>query len=196
MLADAVFASHYMAGIRTRNFDNATTTLDLDVTVFYNATVTNTTAWLGGFYYGIFWGDGAAEPPHCAPPCGGYSPGLPFASTTTPPGASVPVKAYRQGFSHTYGTPGVYDVTVTSAAFGGTPTFPILFTGYPIFSPAGYASVALAANNVNIGVGFGGDLGSGGGTASGAIPIDTVSDIGLLLLALALGVTGVFLLRR
>ena len=162
-------------------------TVDAVATVFYGAGLAYPTAWLGdssGFGANapaIDWGDGSTVPPL-------FPTGIPFDTTSTPPGAPGPVRAYRGSFSHTYTSLDPALIRVASNAQNFLTGY--AFTGNsatvqtPTYSVFGGTRMILT-NSTEFVV---------------AIPIceeiDTVSDIGLMLLALAIGAAGLALLRR
>ncbi|MEM7351683.1 MAG: hypothetical protein AAF657_12880 [Acidobacteriota bacterium] len=181
-----------LAGIKLTptNVDTATLDVDVDLTVFYTTGIGFSTAWVGdtsGFgtiANAIEWGDGAVVPPI-------YPTGLPFSTTSTPTGAPGPVRAYRGAFSHTYPATGIYTATVASHNLLFTTAFPGVFTGQtatfqtPTYSVFGGTRMVLT-NTTEIVL----------ENATPTIEIDTVSDLGLLLLALTIGAAGLFLLKR
>ena len=195
LIAGAASAGH-IGGIQARNFDNATLTLTLDVTEFLRTYVTSASYYIGvtsGFGTvspAVIWGDSPTTP---IPPTM-----APFASSTTPPGSPVTLRAYRlAGVSHTYAAQGFYNVVVNSQINVGSVLFP--GGGTTVTGPTPTYSIYMIIrtwiqNSFNLPVGYG--TAGGGGAASDTIEIDTVSDIGLLLLALALAATGLFVLRR
>ena len=162
-------------------------TVDVDATIFYDVGLAYATAWLGdssGFGANapaIDWGDGSTVPPL-------YPTGIPFDTTSTPPGAPGPVRAYRGSFSHIYTSIASTVIRVASHAQNFSTGY--AFTGNtatvqtPTYSVFGGTRMILT-NTTPFMV---------------AIPvceeIDTVSNVGLLLLALALAVAGMILLRR
>lgn len=184
-------ASAQLAGVAVTptNVDVGTLTADVDLTVWYGGTVAFSTAWVGdttGFgtiANALEWGDGSVIPPI-------YPTGLPFIATTTPPGAPGPVRAYRGSFSHVYPAEGVYTATIASHGLvfqtgygftGNTQTFQT-----PTYSVFGGTRMVLT-NTAEINL---------VPPTTPTIEIDTVSDLGLLLLALAIGAAGLFLIKR
>ncbi|MDA8016367.1 MAG: IPTL-CTERM sorting domain-containing protein [Thermoanaerobaculia bacterium] len=180
------------ASLTVDNVDPGLLQVDVTGSIFYTTGVTFGTAFVGvdsGFGQiapAISWGDGSSIAPYW--PTGN---GIPFDQVSTPPGAPGPVRAYRMAFSHTYGAAGNYDVRINSHFTGGISPA-IVFTGTtttaqtPTYSVYGYVQTFLrntAAVNL------------GGGTGS-LEDIPTMSEIGMLALALMLGLTGMFLLRR
>ncbi len=155
-------------------------------TVFYGGTAAFTSAWLGeSSVFGtvapaIDWGDGSVVPPL-------YPTGMPFDTTSTPPGAPGPVRAYRASFSHTYTEVPPPTIRVFSNDYVFSPGY--AFTGNtmtaqtPNYSMSG-GVVTLLTNTAHVPI------------AIPACEIDTVSNVGLLILALILAVAGMSLLRR
>lgn len=162
-------------------------TAEVVASVFYSTILGYGTAWLGDSSgYGanapaIDWGDGSTTPPL-------FPTGIPFDTTSTPPGAPGPVRVYRASFSHVYTSPDFATIRVASNA-------QVFSAGYAFTGDT--ATVQTPTYSV-----FGGTrmiLTNTTGFAV-AIPaceeIDTVSDIGLMLLALALAAAGMVLIRR
>lgn len=185
-------ASAQLAGIAVTPTSVDPETLDVDatLTVWYGFGTYYTTAWVGDTSgYGpvanaLEWGDGANIPPY-------YPAGIPFDTTSTPPNAPGAVRAYRAAVSHTYPAEGIYTATIASHAgqfatgccfTGNTATFQT-----PTYSIFGGTRMVLT-NTAEI------DLSPAPMTPT--IEIDTVSDLGLLLLALAIGAAGMFLMKR
>ncbi len=162
--------------------------IDLTATVFYTTGVAFSSAFLGVTSgYGqiapaVDWGDGSTVPPQWP---GGS--GIPFDTISTPPGAPGPMRVYRAQFSHVYASFPSGGITVNSHFSGGISPA-LVFTGNIETAPTPTYSI------------FGGIRTFLVNTTSIAIPaceeIDTVSDSGLLALALALAAAGMFLLRR
>ncbi len=161
--------------------------VDVVATVFYGLGLTYASAWLGDSTGlgpnapALDWGDGSTLPPLIPT-------GIPFDTVSTPPGAPGPVRAYRGSFSHTFTSLDPSFIRVASSGRNFSTDY--AFTGNsvtvqtPSYSIFGGTRMILT-NSTEFAV---------------AIPacegIDTVSDIGLLLLALALGAVGLALLRR
>ena len=178
------------------NIDNDTLTLDMTGTVWYTTGVTFGTAFVGVETAGgpivpaVDWGDGSTVPPYWP---GGS--GIPFVGTSTPPGAAGPLRAYQMAFSHVYASEGDYTITINSHFTGGLDVS--AFTGnVQSAATSGGSQSFLSNQNVNTPNGGSATFVTVGAQASPTIAIDTVSDIGLLLLGLALGLAGLFLLRR
>ncbi|MEO1086104.1 MAG: hypothetical protein AAFY88_17835, partial [Acidobacteriota bacterium] len=114
-------ASH-IAGIRIMQTGNTGLEINVDVTGFYTTGSTETTMYLGTYYNqvpAINWGDGSTTPRY------GYGPstGIPLVSTSTVVNG-IPVRAYRGSFSHTFGSPGTYNITAqTRCCPLTTPTY-------------------------------------------------------------------------
>ncbi|MEM7352860.1 MAG: hypothetical protein AAF657_18840 [Acidobacteriota bacterium] len=164
-----------------------TFTVDASATVFYSTGIGFSSAWLGdtsGFGANapaIDWGDGSTLPPL-------YPSGLPFDTTSTPPGAPGPMRAYRASFSHTYSLVPSPVITVYSHnllfasgyAFTGN-TVTVQTPTYSVFG----GTRMLLTNTAQVLT-----------PAVATCEIDTVSDTGFLLLALAMAAAGLVMLRR
>ena len=183
-------SAQWIAGVTATvdNVDDGTLTLDITGSVFYTTGVAFGTAFVGVESPGgvaapaLDWGDGSTVAPYWP---GGA--GIPFDTISTPPGAPGPMRAYRMAFSHVYGDVGLYTVTINSHFTGGISPA-IVFTGNTTTIPVpGGGSQAHLTNTIQVQV---------GSVATPTIDIDTVSDVGLLILALGLGIAGFFLLRR
>ena len=174
-----------LAGISvtTDNVDNDTLTVDITATVFYSTGFPFGTAWLGDAIGGgatqyanaVEWGDGSFVAPY-------YPAGIAFDTTSTPPGAPGAVRAFRMAFSHAYADIDTYTITVNSHASYLVTGYP--FTGNTVTSVGG-RQIITANTTLMVGA-----------PPTPTIDITTVSDMGLLLLALAIGMAGLFLLRR
>lgn len=179
------------ASLTVDNVDTGMLTADLTGTIFYSTGVGFSTAFVGvdsGFGTiapAIDFGDGSSLPPYWP---GGS--GIPFDQTSTPPGAPGPVRAYRMGFSHAYPAAASYTATINSHFTGGISPG-LVFTGTTTTAPtpsyATFSGVQTFVRNTAAVV-------FGGGDSIEDIP--TVNDVGLLALALLLGLTGLLVLRR
>lgn len=183
-------AAAQLAGIKVTITDleygpgNESVAADITATVFYDTGLPFGTAWMGYSSFGLTipavdWGDGAVVPP-------AYPTGIPFDTTSTPPGAPGPVRAYRGAFSHTYASPGPFTIKVYSSEIVFSPGY--AFTGYTATFHTGFYSIfggviSVLTHRTEI-------------PGIAAVEIPTVSDAGLLTLAAALAAAGVFLLRR
>ncbi|MEM7354433.1 MAG: hypothetical protein AAF657_26740 [Acidobacteriota bacterium] len=183
-------AAAQLAGVKVTlaNLDygpgNATVDADITATVFYSTGVGFATAWMGYSTLNLTipavdWGDGAVVPP-------AYPTGIPFDTTSTPPGAPGPVRAYRGAFSHSYASPGPFTIKVYSSEVLFAPGY--AFTGHTATFQTGFYSIfggviSALTNRTEI-----------PGIAVAEIP--ALSDGGLLALAAVLAAAGVLLLRR
>ncbi|MEM1179619.1 MAG: hypothetical protein AAGM22_14820 [Acidobacteriota bacterium] len=192
--APASAQSNWIAGSKVTldNVDIDTLTVDITGSIFYSTGVAFSTAFMGADSgYGeiapaVDWGDGSSLPPYF--PAGN---GIPFDTTSTPPGAPGPVRAYRMAFSHTYAAEADYTVTVNSHFTGGFSPGQV-FTGTVTTAPtpsyATFGGVQSFVRNTTVA--------SLAAPAPPVIEIPTASEVGLLALALLLGTAGVFFLRR
>ena len=117
--ASIPLSAQHIAGVRiSRTGNNASLTVDVDITVFHwsgDRTTTGLGIRVFSTFFGepftvtvrdaINWGDGSVVTPTGA--------GLPLVATSTVVNG-VPVRAYRGSFSHTYGSPGHYRVNAWS----------------------------------------------------------------------------------
>lgn len=186
-------SAQWIAGAKVTvdNIDTDAMSVDITGSIFYDTGVGFSTAFVGVTSgYGtiapaIDFGDGSSLPPYWP---GGS--GIPFDTTSTPPGAPGPLRAYRMGFSHTYGAADVYTITINSHFTGGISPG-LVFTGTTTTAPTpSYATfggiVTFVQNSEDV------DL----APDILVTEIPTASEVGLLALALLLGTAGVFFLRR
>ncbi|MCP3963558.1 MAG: hypothetical protein GY719_37455 [bacterium] len=187
-------SAQWISGVKVTldDVDQDALTVDMTASVFYTTGVTFATAFLGvdsGFGTiapAVDWGDGSTIAPYWP---GGS--GIPFDQISTPPGAPGPMRAYRMAFSHAYGVAGDYNISANSHFTGGISPG-IVFTGFTTTAPTPTYSIfsgvqTFLVNSVVAPVGT---------LTTPTVEIDTVSDVGLLILALGLGIAGFFLLRR
>lgn len=193
LIAGPASAQNWINGskVTVDNIDDDALTIDITGSIFYSTGVAFSTAFVGPTSgYGtiapaIDFGDGSSLPPYF--PTGN---GIPFDTTSTPPGAPGPVRAYRMAFSHAYGAEGDYTVTINSHFTGGFTTGQV-FTGTITTAPTpSYATFGgvqtFVRNTAAVEV----------GADTPVLEIPTASEVGLLALALLLGTAGVFFLRR
>ncbi len=190
------FGPVHVSGIRATITDITGQDVTINVTEMYvtNMAWTFSTAWIGvastfGGYPlipAISWGDGATVP------FAGYGPtnGMPVSAYNTTVNGS-PAHVYAGSFSHTYADETNYTVTVNSVNGVGTTAgqAPTILTGSLVGSatPTLGNTYYFVRNSTVVPLGQ---------LASATIEIDTVSDLGLLLLALVLAASAVVMLKR
>ncbi len=178
-----------LSGIRiaATTIDSGTLMADVDLTIWYGGTIGFSTAWVGdttGFGTiapAIDWGDGSSLPPI-------YPTGIAFSTTSTPPGATLPQRAYRASFSHTYPALGDYVATAYSSGLIFQTSTPA-FTGNtvtlqtPTYSVFGGTRMLLS-NTAEIGF------------VVNPLEVPTSSTFGLMAMIVGMVGGAVFLLRR
>ena len=191
------FGPPHVSGIRATITDITGLDVTIDVTELYvtNAAWTFGTAWIGvastiGFFPlfpAVDWGDGATVP------WAGYGAagtGIPISAYNTTVNG-VPAHVYVGSFSHTYGAEVDYTVTVNSVNGVGTTAgqAPTIATGSLVGSvtPTFGDTYYFVRNTTTVPL---------APSASATIEIDTVSDLGLLILALVLAASAVVMLKR
>ncbi len=191
------FGPPHISGIRATLIDITGLEVTVNVTELYvtNAAWTFNTAWIGvastfgGFPLipAISWGDGSTVP------WAGYGPsaGIPISAYNTTLNGS-PVHLYVGSFSHTYATRDKYTVTVNSINGVGTTAgqAPPLITGSLVSSvtPTLGNTYYFVRNTTVAPLVI--------SVASDSTEIATVSDLGLLILALVLAASALVTLRR
>ena len=179
LLAAAPATAQPIAGIKATvtGVDVGLLSADIDLTAYVTPAYPYTTVWVGfgttggGFVPAVEWGDGSTVPPY------GYGPftGIPVVTSSTVVNGQT-VDIYRGSFSHVYPAEGEYTIRVNSVE---SPTTPLI-TG----SVATYNTIPYVTNTTDVRLRF------------IVTEIPTATEVGLLLLALALAGAAIYILRR